>query len=99
MVTSALVGSREAVPEEESCEDNHRNHGSESKQTKPVRSEFGSHVVEVDAVVAWFRRANVAVTGKQGSRAECIGCVIAFREGEEKLIPLVFNTGELVAID
>jgi hypothetical protein len=55
--------------------------------------------MEVNAVVAWFRRADVSVAGEQGSSAKSIGCVVAFREGEEELIPLVLYTGELVAVD
>ena len=99
MVTSALVGSGETVPEQESCEGNHCNYRTESKQTEPVCSEFCSHVVEVDAVVAWFRRADVAVAGEEGPGAKSIGRIVAFREGEEELIPLVFNARELVAVD
>ena len=64
-----------------------------------MSAQFRTHVVEVNAVMAWLRWADVSITGKEGAGAQSIGCVIAFWQGKEELVPFVFNTWKLVAVD
>ena len=63
-----------------------------------MRSEFRTHVVQVDTVVGRFWRTDVAITSKEGSRAHGCRGFIAFIEGEVELIPSVFNAWHLVAV-
>ena len=64
-----------------------------------MSAQFRTHVVEVNAVMTWLRWADVSITGKEGAGAQSIGCVIAFRQSKEELVPFVRNTWKLVAVD
>jgi len=99
LVASAFVGGGEAVAQEQASKGHDAENSTESKQSEPVSSEFGTHVVKVNTVVSGFWRADVSVASEERTGAHGCRGVIAFREGEVELIPAIFDTGDLVAVD
>ena len=99
MVGPTLVGSGETVSEQKSCKSNNGENSAESEETEPVCSEFGTHMLEIDPVGFRCWWAHITIACKQRAGAESIGVLITFTEGEKKLIPLVFNARELVAVN
>jgi len=78
LVASAFVGGGEAVAQEQASKGHDAENSTESKQSEPVSSEFGTHVVKVNTVVSGFWRTDVSVASEERTGAHGCRGVIAF---------------------
>ena len=94
-ITPPHIVPREPVTEEQTAEEQDDDYRGESQQAEPVRSESSTHFVDIYTMLGRGRGFNLTVSGEDCPSPSIIDALI---DSSRESIPLVQNTGYLIAI-